>query len=202
MNQRIIGIDPGSEHSGLCILDDYNIIGAFNLQNDYALFDKVTTFSVHSKLTIVIEDLKPYTLRLTPQVIDTAKFIGICVDRLKNHAGLNIELISRYEVKRWVFDTFPEVCLPIIDKKNDKKVFDACDIKTKEIVRIDDKGRTKRKSSFISVDDKVVTECMKYYFNIKQPKARQRYEYGLQTHSWQALATALCFKKTKLNRAM
>lgn len=193
MNQRIIGIDPGSEESGMIVLDDSNITGAFILKNDYQLFDKVTNFSIHRNLVVVIEDIKPYSIRLTPQVIDTCKFIGKAVERLQT-AGMNVQLISRWEVKKWVFDTFPEVCMELIDKKAEKKMWDACDLKTKEEIRVDNFGRKKRKPSFISIDDKLVTESMKYLYKIPLPVNGKGYEYGLKDDSWQALAVALCYK--------
>jgi hypothetical protein len=186
----IIGIDPGSEESGMVVLEDYSIIVAFNLTNDVQLYDKITNYSLSKDLTIVIEDIKPYSLRLTPQVIDTCKFIGELVYRLRINAGLNVVMVSRYEVKKWCFDTFPGVCLPIIDSKIEKKMFDACDLKTRELIRVDCNGRSKRKASFVFVDDKVVTECMKYKYKIPLPKAGKGYDKGLQTHSWQALAVA------------
>jgi hypothetical protein len=193
---RIIGIDPGSEESGMVVLDGCNIV-AFNLTNVVQLYDKITNYSICNDLTIVIEDIKPYSLRLTPQVIDTCKFIGELVYRLRIDAGLNVVMISRYEVKKWCFDTFPGVCLPIIDSKIEKKMFDACDLKTRELIRVDCNGRSKRKASFVFVDDKVVTECMKHKYKIPLPKAGKGYQFGLQTHSWQALAVASFFKQQK-----
>lgn len=191
--ERVIGIDPGSEESGMVVLDGYDIIGAYNLKNDYNLFDKVTNFSIHKPLTVVIEDIKPYSLKLMPQVIDTCKFIGEAVFRLKTHCGLNVIMVDRYRVKRWVFDAFPEVCLPIIDGKIEKKIFDACNVETRELVRINDKGMTKRKASFHYVNDKVVMEAMKHLYKIPLPPPGKGYQYGLQSHSFQALAVATCF---------
>lgn len=193
MNGRIIGIDPGSESSGMVVLDNYSIRVAFNLSNDVQLYDKICNYSLNCNLTIVIEDIKPYSLRLTPDVINTCKFIGELVYRLKTACGMNVVLVSRYEVKKWCFDTFPEVCTPIIDKKIEKKMFDACDVITRELIRVDSAGKSKRKSSFIHVDDKVVTECMKHLYKIPLPKTGKGYQHGLQTHSWQALAVATYF---------
>ena len=181
MEKRIIGIDPGSEESGMVVLDDSTIIGAFNLRNEYCFYDKVTNFSIHPNLTVVIEDLKPYSLRLTPQVISTAKFIGECLYRLKNEAGMNVTLVSRNEVKKWVFDTFPEVCLPIIEKAIGKKGY------------ITRSTGEPRKPSFVFVNDKIVTESMKVLYKIPLPKSGKGYQHGLQSHSWQALGLASFF---------
>jgi len=125
-------------------------------------------------------------------VVDTCKVIGELTYRLRN-AGMNVQLISRYEVKKWIFDTFPDVCLPIIDRRNTMKLFECCDINTREILYLDNKGRGQRKASFVSVNDKVVTESMKHLYKIPLPKSGQGYRYGLQSHSWQALAVALCY---------
>lgn len=178
---RIIGIDPGNEESGMVVINNYSISVAFNLSNVVQLYDKISNYQLCKDLTIVIEDIKPYSLRLTPQVIDTCKFIGELVYRLKIEAGLNVIMVSRYEVKKWCFDTFPEVCLPIIEKKIRKKGF------------VNKATGEARKPSFVFVDDKIVTECMKHLYKIPLPKAGKGYDYGLQSHSWQALAVATYF---------
>jgi hypothetical protein len=103
-------------------------------------------------------------------------------------------LLSRYEVKKWVFDSFPGVCVPLIDRKNEKKVFAACNVETREEIRVDNRGRGKRKASFISVDDRVVTEAMKDLYKIPLPPAGSGYDYGLKSHGWQALAVASLYQ--------
>lgn len=176
-HRRIIGIDPGSEESGFVVLEDSNIRVASNLSNVVQLYDKICNYQLCEDLTIVIEDIRPYSLRLTPQVIDTCKFIGELVYRLKIECGLCVAMVNRSEVKKWCFDSFPEVCVPIIDKMIAKKGYVS-------------KNGEQRKASFVFVNDKIVTECMKYLYKIPLPKAGKGYDYGLQTHSWQALAVA------------
>ena len=188
MSSRIIGIDPGSSICGVVVLDDNRIIYAANVKKDDLLV-KITHFLLHRSCIVVIEDLKPYSLRLTPQVIDTAKFIGEAVYRLKIGCSANVALISRFEVKKWVFDAFQSVTIPLINKKVGKKVYLACNIDTKEEILIG-----KRKASFVYVDDKIVTEAMKHYYNIPMPPPGSGYLYGLKDHSWQALALATYFK--------
>jgi hypothetical protein len=179
MNDRIIGIDPGSELSGMCVLDNGNIISAFNVTKEQ-LYCKLSNLLIHSSVTVVIEDLAPYTLRLTPSVIDTAKLIGELVYRLKIEISVYVELIPRSEVKKWVFDAVPEVCLPIINKKIEKKG------------QVSKNGEF-RKPSFVYVDDNIVAKAVRYKRKIPLPKAGNGYEHGLQKHSWQALAVADCF---------
>jgi Ribonuclease G/E len=89
------------------------------------------------------------------------------VDRLVNDCGCHVELISRSEVKKWAFDTFPEVCLPLISSKIDKKCYDACDIVSREFKRVDTNGRTARKGSFIYVDDKGIQNLLRECDNAK-----------------------------------
>lgn len=193
MNQKIIGIDPGNQQSGMVVLDGSNIVEAFNLNNKYEFYNKVKKFSIYSNINIIIEDIKPFTLQLTPQVIDTCKFIGEAVYRLKNEFKLNVTMISRYEVKKWIFDTFPDVVIPIIDRKMNRKLFEACDLNTREVVKIDNYSREKRKASFVYVDDRIVIHAMKHLYNIPTPKPGKKYDCGLQNHSWQALAVASYF---------
>ena len=177
--KRIIGIDPGSEESGMVVLDDSTIIGAFNLKNDL-FYSKVTNFLLHNNTTVAIEDLAAYSLRLTPQVISTAKFIGECLYRLKNEAGANVSLVPRSRVKKWCYDTFPFVCMPLVEKKIEKKG------------QIKEDG-TFRKGNFFYIDDKAVTECMKYLYKIPLPQPGKGYDYGLISHAWQALGVASTF---------
>jgi hypothetical protein len=78
------------------------------------------------------------------------------------------------------------VCLPIIEKKILKKGF------------ITAATGEPRKPSFVFVDDKIVTDCMKHLYKIPLPKSGKGYQYGLQTHSWQALAVATYFRYLEL----
>ena len=119
-------------------------------------------------------------MRLTPQVISTAKFIGECLYRLRNESGANVELIERSAVKKWCFDTFPFVCNPLIEKKISKKGYR-------------NKNGEFKKPHFFFIDDKCVTECMKHLYNIPIPPPGKGYRFGLQTHSWQALGAASAF---------
>ncbi len=180
MAQRIIGIDPGSESCGMVVLDGGRITGAWNLTNSQ-FWGKVTNYLINPSCVVVIEDIRPYSLRLTPQVIDTCKFIGEAVFRLKSWSGATVRLITRNEVKKWVFDTFPEVCIPGIEKKILKKGF------------VNRETGQPRKPSFIFVDDKLVMESMKVLYKIPMPVRGYGYQHGLKDHSWQALATATTY---------
>ncbi len=173
---RIIGIDPGTT-CGIVVLDGGQITSVLNITSDIML-SKVSHFLIHPKCTVVVEDIRPYSLRLTPQVIDTCKFIGELNYRLKTWSGAIVEYVVRNHVKKWCFDSFPDVCLPRIRKKIEKKMFVNKD--TGEF----------RKPSFVFVDDKMVTESMKELYKIPVPKSGYGYQFGLKEHSWQALAVA------------
>lgn len=187
INKRIIAIDPGNENSGIVILDGLSIIGAYNLSNDL-LYSKIAAYSIHKDLTIVVEDIKPYSLKLTPQVIDTCKFIGELNYRLKIAIGLNVVYVPRADVRRWIYNTFSDVCGLLIDVKIEKKMYDACSLETRQEIRINARGGNKRKGSFIYIDDKMVMESMKDLYQLKKPAPGKGYLYGLKDHSFQALA--------------
>jgi len=194
--ERIIGLDPGSSESGMCVLDNGQIVAAFNL-NYEQFWIKVTNYLLNRNCTVVIEDIRPYSLKLTPQVIDTCKLIGEAVYRLRNDCGVNVQLVTRFEVKKWVFDTFPVIATEFATKKIEKKLFDACELLTRCEIRVDTNGKPPRKPSFIHVDDKIVTEAMKYFYRIPKPDPGDGYRYGLKDHSWQALGAATYFTEKK-----
>lgn len=169
MNKIFVGIDPGCEKSGVSVIQGGKILRAWNIENE-VLYDIITPY-VLKDAVIVIEDIRPYSIRLTPEVIKTCKVIGEMVYRLKVVAGLEVELVSRNQVKKWVFDNLKEAIMPSISEKVAKKFPD-------------------RKPTFVFVDDRIVTIAMKHLFQIKQPAPGKGYEFGLRDHSWQALAVA------------
>jgi hypothetical protein len=189
--KRIIGVDPGSDSCGVTILDEGKISMAVNATIP-EFWDIASKNANNDNVIFVIEDIKPYSVQLMPQIISTCKFIGEAVYRLKYLMGAKVQLITRYEVKKWVFDSFKSVCEPLVDKKILKKAFRSCDISTKEEVLMSSDGsRWKgRKASFVYVDDKIVMQAMKHLYNIPMPPPGSGYEYGLKDDSWQALAVA------------
>jgi len=80
-------------------------------------------------------------------------------------------------VKKWCYNTFESVCVPMIQKKVEKRGYK------------NENGEF-RKGNFFFIDDKIVTECMKFLYNIPLPPSGKGYVFGLKTHSWQALAVA------------
>ena len=190
----VVGIDPGSSICGVCVLEETQIIGAFNVKYS-TLWDKISHFLINPKCTVVIEDIRPYSIQLTPQIIDTCKMIGEMVYRLRKEVGLDPVLISRGEVKKWVFDEFPEICLPVIDKKFLKKRFLSCNVMTKEAEYVFEDGRPfkMRRGSFVSVNDRMVEKSMQFHYGFELPAPGDGYPFGLKDHSWQALGVATAF---------
>jgi hypothetical protein len=188
----VVGIDPGSDIVGMVVLTDMRIEQAFNLEIA-AFWGKIEALTRYSELTVVIEDLAPYSLRLTPQVIDTAKFIGEAVFRLKQYSNVKVVLIPRSKVKMWVWENFLDLVRPLIDSKIDKKLFPACKIDDRTEIRVDDRGKPARKGSFIYVDDKIVKAAMVHLYQIPKPPPGAGYIHGIKDHAWQALACASVF---------
>lgn len=183
-SERIIGIDPGSSMSGLCVLDSGRVISAFNLKNA-DLWDKLTTFLIHPSVSVALEVITPNRKPLDGYVVSTIEFIGEAKFRIRMACGENLRCVARYEVKKWVFDSFQHVALPLIEGKIDKKMFDACELLTRCEIRVTAKGKAAPKPTFVYVDDKIVSAVMKSVMDGVKIK-------GLSSHSVQAMALC-CF---------
>jgi len=150
------------------------IVLAENALND-RVFTIINGANIQKKgqVTVLVEDIRPYGLKLSPQIIETCKYLGELRYRLKR-AKIACEWIPRNTVKKWVFDAFPEVCLPRIQAK---------------IVKKGAKNRNggDRQPSFIWVDDRIVIAAMKVAWNIETPKPGKTNRYGIKAHAWQAL---------------
>lgn len=192
---HVISIDPGSNSSGVCVImlskdpvAETQIIG-FNVDNE-SLMSEITKYYVKYETNVVVEDIRPYGLKMSNDVINTCKWIGELNYRLLIEFGGKIEYITRGTVKKWVFYQFMNLCIDRIEKK---------------ISYLDDYGerkgkkryRTKegllKKPSFHWVDDRIVIAAMKEMWQIPTPKPGRRNIYGLSEHSWQALAAGSCF---------
>lgn len=128
------------------------------------------------------------------QTIETAKLIGELKYRLKNELYVDFILIPRFDVKRWVFNTFPELVLDRINKK-----IEYLDIQGQRLGR--KRYRRKKdgelyKATLHYVDDRIVIAAMKEYWKLKTPKPGKSNEFGLKSHSWQALAVGTTYLAT------
>jgi hypothetical protein len=147
---------------------------------------------------VLIEDVKPYRMLISQAVIDTCKVIGMLVWRLES-VGIKPQLPSRSDVKQWVFNTYPDVCIPKIEAKLFRKSFEACDMITREPIRVYKDGRPwkPRKAQHGSVDDRIVIAAMKVRWGIETPKKGKRNSLGIRDHAWQALALASYYMNQK-----
>jgi hypothetical protein len=159
--------------------------------------DKITEYYVKSKCLVVIEDILPYGRKVSKNVLDTVKFIGELCYRLKVEVGVEYRLITRTEVRKWIFGRFNDLCCDKIGHKI-KYLDDYGDRRNKELGtekyrRYRNKDGELRKSSFHYVDDRIVQLAMVDYWGMEKGKPFQRNKYGLNTHSWQALALGTYF---------
>lgn len=189
MQNLVIGVDPGSKVSGICLLKDKDIQSAL-IEKNSNVVAKIKELLAGRPATIVIEDVYPYSTLLKPQIITTCKFIGVLAYRLGKIKGVSLAFVARNSVKKWVFDTFPSIVTPRINKKIN--YLDGWRVgKGKRGLR--NKDGELRKASFQFVDDRVVIAALKELYIIPDPKPGKSNKFGLKAHSWQALAVASQF---------
>jgi hypothetical protein len=135
---------------------------------------------------LVIEDVRAYGTRLSPQLLMTAKFIGELEYCLKQ-AGIAFRLIPRYEVKMWVYNTFPKIVLPRITAKVSREDKRRAKMDMKRLRKVNGDLYS---GSFIWVDDRMIQAAMAEHWQIKKPKPGKHTQFGLKSHSWQALGLA------------
>lgn len=138
-----------------------------------------------TKCHVVIEDIRPYSGKLSMQTINTCKFIGELTYRLRNELQASYSLVSRSEVRQWVFLTHTELCVGRINQKI--AYLDDYGERTNR-KRYRNKNGELRKASFHYVDDRVIIAAMKKHWEIPTPKPGKPNVYGFASHSWQALA--------------
>ena len=192
MEKIIWGIDPGSSICGVSKLSDGLIGDCFECEPKL-VYRRIMSLCGADQVTIVIEDIFPYSLKLTPAVIDTCKLIGELTYRFKKCRQVSsVELVARNSVKKWVFDTVPEVCLPRIAKKIDAKHTKNLSKGLKGLTKLDGEMR---KPSFNWVDDRIVKEAMKIIHDIPEPLPGKSNIYGIKkdSHCWSALAVCSFF---------
>src|ERR1700735_3514132 len=116
IKHKMIGIDPGSAKSGVIVLEDGYIRQGYNLPNT-EIIEFVYAESLDcKKLTVIVEDVRPYRMRITDGIIQTIKFLGEIQWRLQA-MGQKFELIPRWEVKQWIFLQFKVMAVTEIENK-------------------------------------------------------------------------------------
>jgi len=181
-NTILVGVDPGSEKSGIVVLTQKGIREGTNIGNE-SVFDYILTEkSKCDSFMLVIEDMRPYNMRITDEVIQTIKYLGQLEWRL-NEANIAYTLIPRWQIKQWVFLQFRTMAEPEIVKKieasNRRKLAANLPLSRKQ------------QPTFVFVDDRIVQKAMRIHWGIKKPtKVGQKAAFNLKDHSWQALGLA------------
>ena len=192
MEKIIWGIDPGSAICGVSKLSNGLIGECFECEPN-EVYLRILTLSGANTFTVVIEDVFPYSMRLTPQIIDTCKLIGRLSEKFEQCKQVSsVELVARNTIKKWIFDTVPEECIPRIEKKIIYKHTRNLAKGLKGLTKIDGEMR---QPSFQWVDDRIVIAALKHIHNIPTPKPGKSNIYGLKStsHAWQSLAVCSFF---------
>lgn len=192
-HSRWIGVDPGKK-IGMVVIDSGKICGAYNF--DYpAFWAKMTSLLLNDKCTVVIEDIKPFALQLTPDVIETCKLIGEMNYRLISSTAARVVMIPRMLVQRWAFERMADVVVPLVKDRIHKKTFKACSVPDRKEILVDIEGNIKRgTANFTYVNDKIVTQAVRAAWKIPLPAPGSGYAFGLKDHAWQALAAVTAYQ--------
>lgn len=191
MRELVIGIDPGSEVSGVCMVSERLGVQFAGVLDNGRVVDRCIELAAGRACYVVIEDMQPYLGRLSPAVIDTCKVIGRFVAALEGSGVFGgVYLVPRNKVKRWVFNTFPDIVGPRISKRMAAIHGQKVKAGGKGLLRDDG---TMRAGSFHYVDDRAVISAVKSWWAIPTPKPGKRSPFGLGSHSWQALGVLSCW---------
>jgi hypothetical protein len=152
------------------------------------IFPEIYTLKhVGVKLRVFIEDIVPYRGKLSPHTIETAKYIGELRYRLKSNR-ISCREVSRTDVRNWAYERYSGLVIPLVEqrirRRHEKLVLEGkAGLMTKE-------GRLRSPSS-VWVNDQIIVAAMREEWNVPEPKWKfTPNEYGLSSHSWQALALA------------
>lgn len=167
---NIIGIDAGSTKSGIAIVINGEIEKGMVVPNE--LVFKMLNDKKYKSYQFVIEDLRAYSVRLSQDLISTAKFIGK-MEYILMRNGIEPLMVERVLIKKMVYDKYPSA------KGEVEKM-----IRQRE--RLTKTGEF-RKPSMIYVCDRVVANAMRYFWGLPSGQGK-RNKLGLSSHSWQALA--------------
>lgn len=187
----LVGIDPGSDKSGVCLVGGEKGLAGYYVDNA-EVFELVEQLAGVGRVVVVIEDIKPYRgMRLYSGLIDTCKFIGELVWRFGCcRFVVDVKLVARNSVKKWVFDSCPDICLERIGVKIGRLNEVRKGLGEKLVLGANGGDRL---PSFHWVDDRIIIACLKSILSIPTPLPGQCNIYGLGLHSYQALAVALYY---------
>jgi hypothetical protein len=177
--KTLVGIDAGSEQSGIVIISDGVIQVGDTIGNSH-IFDFIVNARNGCKdFVVAVEDMRPYNMRITDGVIQTIKFIGQLEWRLRD-VGIAYDLIPRWQVKQWVFLQYKPIVEPLIERK--------IELAAKRKIKEGKKPRN-ASPSFVYVDDRMVSAAMREFWKIEKVK-KVGQEAFIKDHAWSALAVA------------
>jgi len=189
MDKIIWGIDPGSSICGICELKSGLIGNVFDEQPN-SVYKRIMSLCGPNSVTVVIEDVFPFSNRLTPDVIDTCKLIGELTYRFNTTENVSVHLVPRNSVRNWIFKTVPDVVIPRVIER--MEYLDKQKIKQGKRGLRDKEGKL-YEPHFRYVDDRIIIAALKKLYNIPTPKPGKSNIYGLKGHNFQALAVAAYF---------
>lgn len=172
---NVIGIDVGSTKSGVAIVANGQIVKGMVIPNEDVC--KLLKNKEYKNYKFVVEDLRAYSVRLSQDLITTAKFIGKLEYLLSNYK-MTYEMVERVQIKKMVYDMYPSA-----EKEVGEKI-----IQREKLT----KSGEYRKPSMIYVCDRVVANAMRYFWELPSGQGK-RNKLGLASHSWQALALCSYF---------
>lgn len=179
----VVAIDPGPVVSGMVVLRYGQIVKAANLENDGILFNIMLELDTKIPLLVLIEDVGAYGTRLSGDLVQTCKWLGKLEYWLKSR-NIAYTLIFRSTVKKWVYDSYPEISIPRVEQ-----AIIARDHRRKDGAYC--------KPSAKYVNDSIVEAAMRHAWAIEKPKPGKSNRYGITEHSYQALALACCYLDMK-----
>lgn len=181
----VIGVDAGSESSGVVIILDGSISFTGNIPNP-EVFELIRQYQqIEYKLRVVIEDVAAYSMRISSQIIETCKWLGEWRYRLKT-TRIAFRMVVRSKVKTWIFLEYAQLVIPMVEEKIIKR----------HTVKADG---SYYKASHMFVDDKIIVKVMEHRWAVEcRKEGRSKVnQYGLKDHSWQALAVATMYLDKK-----
>ena len=201
----MIGIDVGSDKSGIAVILDCRIHKAC-VSNNGSVIGLIREYTKEYDVFVVIEDIVSYDGKVNKDILATVRWIGELTYRLRAELNVKYDIMERWKVKQWCFDNYKAVCLPEIEKNIVR--LDNYAIHYNEANK-DNKGFVKRKryikkdgsyysGSFAYVDDRIVIKVMKAHWCIETPKAFKSNPYGLSSHSWQSLGLVTCYIESNM----
>ena len=182
--------------SGIAIIDLEGVKAGYELDNESVFGNIVAWNASNPDGLVIIEDIASYSGKAGQSTIDTVKYIGV-LEYLLAGAVIDYDTILRWEVKKWVYDTYPAIAKPRIDKR----IAVLAKIEARKAAELLEKKNKvwippRRNNTFVYVDDRIIIASMKEYWGLATPKPGKCGEYGLSGHSWQALAAGTVYSCT------